>query len=260
MQRLCEDLAAERGELVSALADLEAADWDRATPADGWTIRDQVTHLAYIDEVATLALQNPDEFRSRLIAEAQPITGWPDRVAARYRSLPGSVASQWLLTAQTDLIGAFQDVDPKTRLPWFGPEMSAASSLTARIMETWAHGQDVYDTLGLIHQPSDRMRHVAHIGVAARGFSFANRGLDAPSEPIYVELTGPDAQAWTWGPADAANSVRGPAEHFCLVVTQRRHLADTDLRVAGQAAEEWMAIAQAFAGEPGPGRSPLRPH
>jgi hypothetical protein len=44
---------------------------------------------------------------------------------------------------------------------------------------------------------------------------------------------------------------------FCLLVTQRRHLADTAVVVEGDAARQWISIAQAFAGPPGAGRSPL---
>ena len=131
--------------------------------------------------------------------------------------------------------------------------MSAASSLTARIMETWAHGQDVADALGLVREPTARLRHIAHIGVRALPFSFAANGLEVPQEPVRVELTGPDGSVWTWGPEHAANRVTGPALDFCLIVTQRRHLADTSIRAYGQVADQWLAIAQAFAGPPGPG-------
>jgi uncharacterized protein (TIGR03084 family) len=133
--------------------------------------------------------------------------------------------------------------------------MSARSKVTARIMETWAHGQDVADTLGIRREPTDRLRHVAHIGVTTFGWSHVNRGLEVPDTPVRVELTGPSGDLWTWGPEDAAQSVRGPAEDFCLVVVQRRHVEDTSLAVSGDVARNWMLIAQAFAGPPvtGPG-------
>jgi len=139
--------------------------------------------------------------------------------------------------------------------------MSAASSLTARIMETWAHTQDIADALGVSREPTGRLRHVAHIGVGARGYSFAVRGKPAPSVPVRVELIPPTngrpvpaGPAWAWGPQDAADRITGPALDFCLLVTQRRHRDDVDLTIEGQAAQEWMAIAQAFAGAAGTGR------
>ncbi|SIL68645.1 TIGR03084 family protein [Mycobacteroides abscessus subsp. abscessus] len=122
-------------------------------------------------------------------------------------------------------------------------------------METWAHGQDVVDALGATREATARLRHVAHIGVGARAFSYLANGLDLPADPVRVELTAPDGSVWTWGPADAANRVSGPALDFCLLVTQRRHRDDTALVADGPLADhQWLAIAQAFAGPPGGGR------
>jgi uncharacterized protein (TIGR03084 family) len=146
------------------------------------------------------------------------------------------------------------DVDPGARLPWYGPSMGAVSFVTARLMETWAHGQDVVDAVGAERPPTDRLRHVAHIGVGAMGFSFQAHGLDAPTVPIRVELVAPGGALWTWGPEEAEDVVRGPALDFCLVVTQRRHLDDARLDITGPVARQWMSVAQAFAGPPGPGR------
>jgi uncharacterized protein (TIGR03084 family) len=132
--------------------------------------------------------------------------------------------------------------------------MSLASSITARIMETWAHGQDIADALGVTREPTARLRHIAHIGVGARAYSFQVRERPAPEQPIRVELTAPDGGRWAWGPEDAEDCVTGEALDFCLVVTQRRHLDETKLVVSGADAQAWMHIAQAFAGAPGPGR------
>jgi uncharacterized protein (TIGR03084 family) len=124
-------------------------------------------------------------------------------------------------------------------------------------METWAHGQDVVDAVGAERAPTARLRHVAHIGVSARPFSYAIRRLELPDVPIHVSLRAPDGDTWQWG-EPAADHVSGDALEFCWVVTQRRHLGDTSLRIEGDAAQEWMHIAQAFAGAPGSGRAPLR--
>jgi uncharacterized protein (TIGR03084 family) len=134
--------------------------------------------------------------------------------------------------------------------------MSAMSFATARLMETWAHGQDVADALGVEREPTDRLRHVAHIGVHARRYSYQVRGLEVPAEEVRVELVGPNWSTWSWGDPTARNRVVGEALDFCLVVTQRRNVADTELVVEGPLAIEWMSIAQAFAGPPGVGRSP----
>jgi uncharacterized protein (TIGR03084 family) len=132
--------------------------------------------------------------------------------------------------------------------------MSAASSVTARLMETWAHGQDVVDALGLTRPPTARLRHVAHLGVRTLGWSFRVHGRPEPTEPVRVELTAPQGGTWTWGPEDTADRVAGPAEDFCLLVTQRRHRGRTALSARGPVADAWLDLAQAFAGPPGRGR------
>jgi uncharacterized protein (TIGR03084 family) len=134
--------------------------------------------------------------------------------------------------------------------------MGARSFITARLMETWAHGQDVVDALGAHREPTDRLRHVAHIGVGARPFSYVTNGRQPNEAPIRVELVAPSGAEWTWGPEDAADRVTGPALDFCLLVTQRRHRADVDVVADGPNADEWLDIAQSFAGPPGTGRRP----
>jgi uncharacterized protein (TIGR03084 family) len=161
----------------------------------------------------------------------------------------------WWKTARARMLKAFEGLDRSSRVPWYGPPMSPASFMSARLMETWAHGQDVVDALGLSRPATNRLRHVAHVGVRARPFSYTLRGLDVPADDVAVRLRGPDGDAWTWND-HAAQAVTGTALDFCLVVTQRRHVSDTNLVTDGALAVEWMAIAQAFAGPPGPGRRP----
>jgi uncharacterized protein (TIGR03084 family) len=256
MAALAADLAAESAVTRALVADLDETSWRTPTPAAGWDIADQIGHLAYFDEVAVRAAVRPAEFRAELAAAPENVD--PDTIAARYRDRSGTQVLAWFDTARAELLETFTKLDPGQRLPWFGPDMSAASSLTARLMETWAHTQDIADALGVTREPTARLRHVAHIGVAARAFSYAARGRTPPDRPVRVELTAPDGTLWTWGPPEAADRVTGPSLDFCLLVTQRRHRDDLALAMAGPGAQEWMAIAQAFAGPPGPGRPPIR--
>jgi uncharacterized protein (TIGR03084 family) len=154
------------------------------------------------------------------------------------------------------MLDVFRPLDRRARIPWYGPSMSALSFATARLEETWGHGQDVADALGARRADTDRLRHVAHLGVLTRGYSFKNQGRPVPTEEVRVDLRSPSGEAWAWGAASAINRVAGSARGFCLVVTRRRHVADTDLVVEGPVAREWMEIAQAFAGPPGSGRRP----
>jgi uncharacterized protein (TIGR03084 family) len=253
---LVADLTAETAGLDALLATVSGPAWRTPTPAAGWTIADQVSHLAFFDEAATLAATDPGRFRAQSAEHIALGDDFPDQVAARYRDLPGTDLLAWFRRARTELLTVFGAIDPGARLPWYGPDMSPASAVTARLMETWAHGLDIADALGIPPEPTARLRHIAHLGVATMGFSFALRGLAAPDRPVRVGLTAPDGTTWTWGPPDAADRVTGPALDFCLVVTQRRHRADTSLRAAGPVAGQWLDIAQAFAGPPGPGRRP----
>jgi len=260
MRALAGDLAAETAVTRDLVADLSEAGWRTPTPAVGWTIADQIGHLAYFDEMAVKSAVRPEEFTADLAAaQASGAAIDPDALAARYRDRTGAQMLAWFDAARAMLLGTFAGLDPAVRLPWFGPAMSAASSLTARLMETWAHTQDIADALGVTRDPTDRLRHVAHIGVGARAFSYLAHGLTPPDVPVLVTLTAPSGATWTWGPAGAADRVTGPALDFCLLVTQRRHRDDLDLAVEGPAAREWMGIAQAFAGPPGAGRRPSQP-
>jgi uncharacterized protein (TIGR03084 family) len=228
--------------------------WDASTPAEGWSIQDQIGHLAFFDEQATMALTDPDRFAANLQSIAKDVGAFMDRSIAGGRELDGEGVLDWWRSARGEMLDGAHAADPSARVPWYGPAMSPASFVSARQMETWAHGQDVADALGIDRNNSARIRNVAHIGVLSRKHSYVNRGLVVPDEPILVELTSPNGDTWTWG--EGTESVRGSAVEFCLVVTQRRHPEDTRLEMSGPRAREWMSIAQAYAGPPGPGRKP----
>jgi uncharacterized protein (TIGR03084 family) len=255
IQVLCDDLAAEGDELIAMVAGLDAAGWAAPTPAEGWNVRDQVAHVARFDDAARLSIVDPAGFEASRPGPGGP-SGIVDAAAERDRSLDGPAALAWLRTARSSLVAAGRGADPGARVPWFGPDMTVASSLTARIMETWAHGQDVADALGVDRTPNGRLRHVAFICARAIPNSYRAHGRAVPEEPVRVELTAPSGETWTFGPVDAVNTVRGPAVDLCLVATQRRHRDDTALVATGPVADEWLSIAQAFAGAPGSGREP----
>jgi uncharacterized protein (TIGR03084 family) len=260
MAALAADLAAESAVTRALVAGLDEPTWHTPTPAAGWDIADQVGHLAYFDGAAVRSAVHPDEFRAELAAAAASGDLDADLIVGRYRDLTGAQMLAWFDGARGELLETFTRLDPRLRLPWFGPPMSAASSLTARLMETWAHTQDIADALGVTREPTGRLRHVAHIGIGARAYSYAVRGQTVPDTPVRVELTAPDGTLWTWGPDDATDRITGTALDFCLLVTQRRHRDDLALTVVGPGAAHWVAIAQAFAGPAGPGRTPKTAH
>jgi uncharacterized protein (TIGR03084 family) len=256
MADLADDLGAETAELTRLLDGLPDDAWLTPTPAPGWSIADQVSHLAYFDDMATLAATDRAAFEIRVADLRSGPVSMTERVAADARALTPAELRTWFDRARTSMLDVYRAVDPSLRVPWFGPDMSAPAALTARIMETWAHGQDVADALGVVRTPTVALRQVAHLCVRALPNSFRTNDLPEPEEPVRVELTGPAGEHWEWGPADAVDRVTGDAVELCLVATQRRHPADTDLVVVGPVAQEWLTIAQAYAGPPGSGREP----
>ena len=254
LHALLDDLAAESADLDQRVAGLDDAAWRTPTPAAGWDVHDTISHLAATDADALLALQGADAFAQVLEQVTHDGPSFVDRVVERGRSVPpAELLARWR-AGRDALQAAVRQVDPSTRIPWFGPAMGPASFVTARIMETWAHGQDVVDALQQDRVPTARLRSVAEIGVRARPFAYAAHGLEPPQAPVRVELTGPHGERWDWGPADAEDRISGPALDFCLLVTQRRALEELALDVEGPVATQWAGIAQAFAGPPGGGR------
>jgi uncharacterized protein (TIGR03084 family) len=253
---LSDDLAAETDALEAVLQPVDDGRWETPTPAVGWRVHDQVSHLAYFDQAATNAASDPDKFRAELAIAREQDADLTGDVQVRYAALPADELFAWFRSARAELVRVLGGLDPSTRVPWYGPDMSVASSLTARIMETWAHGQDVFDAFGVQHPSTRALQQVAYIGARTVANSFVTRGFEPPEVPIFVRLQAPNGATWEWGDAGAADRVEGDATEFCLVVTQRRNVADTSLAITGPVATQWMQIAQAFAGPPGAGRPP----
>jgi uncharacterized protein (TIGR03084 family) len=250
------DLTAECAALDALVADLSDGEWARETPSPGWTIAHQIAHLAWTDDVATLAATEPEAFSAQLERAVAEFETYVDRAAEERAALPPAQLLAGWRAGRAALAAALSAVPEGQRMPWFGPPMSPTSMASARLMETWAHAQDVADTLGTARQATDRLRHVAHIGVRARDYAYFAHDERPPAEPFRVELTGPSGSVWTWGPEDAAQRVTGPALDFCLLVTQRRHRDDLAVVADGKDADHWLDIAQAFAGPSGAGRKP----
>ena len=242
------DLESEQDSLDQVVADLDQATWRLATDSPGWTIADQISHLQFFDARASLAMNDPDAFAvdRRLIISSAP----RDLSVELGRRVSGVELFQAWRLSRLALIDAAQKVDPTVRVPWYGPSMAVKSFLTARLMECWAHGEDIAQAVGVLRTPSARLKHVAHIGVGARAFSLMINQLPEDSRSIRVELTAPGGELWTWGDETSDQRVLGEALDFCLVVTQRRALSDSQLTVVGDSATTWMRIAQAFAGAP----------
>ena len=256
---LLRDLAAEQAALDAVVSGLAEESWLTPTRAAGWDVRDSLGHLCFFEESAALAVSDPAAFDiEKLEVIASMARGEaPDVAIARAAASPHDLLDRWRV-ARGGYLDAVADVEAASaaagqsppRVPWYGPSMSLASFTTARIMETWAHGQDIRDAVGAPPEVGARLRHVIHLGVGARPYSFAAHGITDPGDPVAVMAEAPDGGTWTWGPDDAAtqNRIAGPALHLALVFTQRRHQSHTAVVVTGSVAQQWLDIAQAFAG------------
>jgi uncharacterized protein (TIGR03084 family) len=253
------DLRAEHAQLADLCRTLTQAQWRVQGDFYGWTPWDEIAHLMLFDEKSLLAIFDPEGF-ARDAAALNPRLAAGEEISAiarkKYGDLDGTaLLEQWVLLSDK-LVNALGALDPKARLPWYGPTMSVRSFATARLMETWAHGQDIFDAVGLRRLATPRLKHIAHIGVTTFAWSFANRHLAVPAMVPFVELSAPNGGVWTWGDSASTEFVRGSAEDFCLIVTQRRNLADTGLQYSKGSAREWLAITQCFAGPPADGPKP----
>lgn len=239
--------------LAAILQPLNDADFNRRTLFKNWTINDVIGHLHMFDHAALLTLQSREAFNGFFGRIAQEVRQGKTLLETQYPWLNGlegrDLFAAWHKTA-SEVADAYGRADPKQRVAWGGPDMSVLSCITARQMETWAHGQAVFDALGQVRQDTDRIRNICHLGVSTYGWTFANRKLPVPEPAPYVELTAPSGAVWTWNDPASDARITGPATGFAQIVTQVRNVADTDIVAQGEAALKWMEIAQCFAGQP----------
>lgn len=244
------DFLEESETLYAALADLPEAEWTRATQFKGWTLNDVLVHLHFWNQMADMSLQDPDGFRAKFGAMYPEMQKHGMR-AVENADVPlrgAELCAAWR-GVYTDMGARWGDLDPKQRVQWAGPEMSVRSSITARQMETWAHGQEVFDLLGVQRVEQDRVRNIVVLGVNTFGWTYKVNGRNVPDQMPVLSLTAPSGAVWTFG-ENGDNRIEGSAVEFAQVVAQTRNIADTGLNVSGPVATQWMSIAQCFAGGP----------
>lgn len=248
-----EDFRAESRALASILDPISEQDFQQSTQFKSWTINDVLGHLHMFNVAADLSLEGGAKYDAFAIELMAAFQSGKTILQSQYPFLDG-LEGKALLAAWKNGYEAtadrFAQADPKVRLKWLGPDMSARSSITARQMETWAHGQEVFDLLGVVRTDEDRIKNIVHLGVNTFGWAFHNRGQKVPDPQPYVNLVAPSGVTWEWNDLQADNAVSGSAVEFAQVVTQVRNVEDTALVTTGDVAATWMAIAQCFAGPP----------
>ena len=256
-----DDMLAECEALYNFVAARDEIDWRKPTVFWNWTTYDEIVHNHFLDLLAMMSIREPARFaetvtENRRRSEANPDYGFRMFTNDMLGMLSRQEALKRWRDGYLDMADLFGSRRLDERMTWFGPPMSIESCALARQMETWAHGQDIYDLFDVRRENADRLRNIALLGVKTFGWSFLNRKLRPPEEKPYVSLTAPSGVLWQFNAPDAKDRVEGPAEDFCLVVTQRRHVDDTRLRVIGARARAWLEIAQCFAGDPADGPAP----
>ena len=244
------DFLEENEALYAVLADVSGEQWNTVTQFKGWTLNDVLVHLHFWNQMAELSLNDEAAFQARVAETFAGIQSKGFR-ATENAMIPerGEELREAWRALYTDMGRRWAGLDPKRRVKWAGPDMSVRSSITARQMETWAHGQEVFDILGVERQEADRIRNIVVLGVNTFGWSYKVHGREVPEVMPRLELTAPSGAVWDFG-EPGENRITGPAVDFAQVVAQTRNVADTSLKVEGPVAAEWMSIAQCFAGGP----------
>jgi uncharacterized protein (TIGR03084 family) len=255
MKEILADLKAEQGSLDHFLSTVSDAQWDLLTPAEGWTVRDSVSHIAHIDEVAVAFIRGD----TSALEEVKKLGLMYTTVKAQEgRAMKVAEILPWWRRARTVMLDELSKCDPKERIPWFAMPMGARAFATARLMETWAHGLDCFDALGVEPEDTDRLRHVALMAYMARPYAYQVNGLSLPQTPLRLELMLPSGHWWTYGEQNATDRIKGKVGEFCRVAVRRRHWKDMSLVIEGDEAKSYIEIVQTYAGPPGPGRKPKK--
>ncbi|MET3806985.1 uncharacterized protein (TIGR03084 family) [Nakamurella sp. UYEF19] len=246
----------DEGEYLDRVVAGHDVDFTAETPAVGWTIGHQIGHLLWTDRVTALACHD----RTGFARQAEAFGADPEMTVNAGAAFEASRPADELLAewrqVRRDLVATLSGLPAGARIPWFGPAMAIGTAAESRIMETWAHGLDVTDALGREPSATHRLRHIAELGIRTRDFAFSIHGSRSPSSPFRVELKAPDGSSWTWGSTSASDRITGTALDFCLLITQRRHRDDLALEATPGMADQWLDIAQVFAGPAGAGRQP----
>ncbi len=248
------ELLAEGEDLDSVLSSAGAQVLGLPTPAPGWTIAHQIAHLAATFRLASLAASAPEAFTA-MVAKLSP--DFDANVTAALTPYladqPDVMLDRWRTELATAAKG-LAAVPAGQTVPWLVRPLPPEVLASAGLMELFAHGQDIYDTLRVRRQETGRLRHLVEFAVRTWDFGYLARGMKAPGTAFRFEITGPSGALWAFGPPDAENRVTGPALDFCLLVTRRRHPDDLAIVATGDEARSWVTIAQAYRGTPGGGR------
>ena len=255
MKTLANDFREESLALHALVAPLDDGGLKQETAFKAWTIERVVQHLHVWNMAALMSLKGDGSFET-YYAQLEDHRRGGGTMGSFEREWLKGLSGRALVAAWRDVVAEtaerFAQADASARVKWAGPDMSARSSITARLMETWAHGQEVYDVLGVVRKNGDRIRNIVVLGNNTYGWTFKVRGEAAQEPRPHLRLTAPSGEVWLYNEPSESELIEGLAEEFCQVVTQTRNIGDTALKVVGANARNWMAKAQCFAGDAEP--------
>ncbi len=252
----------ESQDLNTLVEPLSDGDLEQVTAFKSWRISTVIRHLYFWNQMALHALHDEERFKKAIAPAMEAMQSGVSLSDYEATAVPQSgneLVGLWQ-TSYLALADAYLRADPSQRCTWVGPSMSARSCITARQMETWAHGQEVYDCLGKDRVDTDRLINVVVLGTNTYAWTFQVRGEATPDPKPAIALIAPSGALWQFGEPQENNNISGDAVAFAQVVTQTRNLADTQLVCRGDIATRWMQSAQCFAGGPSDPPSPGTRH
>ena len=245
------DFRDECNAVYSILENLKEQDYEMPTQFKGWTFNNVIGHLHVWNYAADISLKDGDEWKNFANSAMQAL-GSGSSMNEFEQTITKGIKGPELLSMwkeyYTDMTERFAVADPKKRVKWMGPDMSVRSSISARHMETWAHAQELYDSLGLDRINEDRIKNIVIIGNNTFKWCFTVHKKTLPSTKPYLKLISPSGSIWEYNEPSEEHKIEGLAEEFCQVVTQVRNIKDVNLKLTGSIADEWMSVAQCFAG------------
>jgi uncharacterized protein (TIGR03084 family) len=247
------DMQAEAADLDRLLSTLTPEQWNATTKFKQWTVWDIVAHLHFFDLQAVYSATNLAKFGFEALKMTPILMGkgnFRDYTRKKLAHLDGAkLHTAWKETCN-EMCEKIGELDPVKPLKWYGPPMKAGTFINARQMETWAHSQAIYDLIGVQRDQSEIIKNIVEMGIRTYKWTFVNRKQEIPGDAPKVTLSAPSGAIWEYKPDSTNGHIQGSAFEFCQVVTQTRHIADTKLVVEGDAATQWMELAQCFAGAP----------
>ena len=244
VREILSDLVAEEQSLDQFLQRINPRDWKRTKVWHGWTVQEVVSHLASTEEYAFDALSAGGGRLKELATfgsmDALNAAGIKPGDGMR----PQDVIERWRGARAKD-VEELSRLEAADRVPWFHGDMSARSFATARLMESWAHGLDLYEAVDAEVEDTPRIRHIAWLAWRSLPHVFREAGEDYPTE-VRVELMAPGYAKWVFGPEDSDNVIKGQAGEWCRVAVGRLNLEDAGtLKAQGPLAERALELVRA---------------